>query len=77
MAFPGNAHMHKHINGTESLTFTEKPDMEHKKRSKPKIVRTLHNKCAYVTLMNGSSYNLSYYFPASRQSQTAVYLMLG
>jgi len=28
MAFPGNAHTHN--NGTESLTFTEKPDIEQK-----------------------------------------------
>jgi len=46
MAFSGNAH--KHNNGTKSLTSTEKKP---KNQHKPKIVRTDHYECAYVTVM--------------------------
>ena len=45
--------MHIQFNGTESLTFTDNPDMKHKTQEWPKskIVRTVHNKRAYVTVM--------------------------
>jgi len=33
-AFLGNTHTHN--NGTESLTYTEKPDIEHKTQNRPK-----------------------------------------
>jgi len=52
-SFWGRPFQALHSNETESITFTEKPDTEHKtqKRRKSKMVRTVHNKRAYVTVM--------------------------
>jgi len=52
MTFPGNAH--KHITTKHYITRTEKrkPDRKHTRhKHKPKIVRTVHYECAYVTVM--------------------------